>query len=181
MIVVSQRSCQDFLASRPTTQPLQLPITNYRSPTPYILTPCGFSPPHFRYSTLATLAMPPQRRKGGLEFFKRFPDPADWGLRAYLKAKHGDMTSQHILDGWKKCLILILQSIGVEFTEAQRERAAELLERYKQNVKPPTSVSDTATTTGVVTGLVRCTVPSLAGYHCRQPQLGYSLSGQVCG
>lgn len=80
--------------------------------------------------------MPPQRRKGGLEFFKRHSDPASWGLRAYLKTKHGDMTSQHILDGWKKSLILILQSTGSEFTEAQRARAAELLERYKQKVKP---------------------------------------------
>lgn len=80
--------------------------------------------------------MPPQRRKVGLEFFRRFPDPVSWGLRPYLKAKHGDLTPQHILDNWRKSLITILQSTGTDFSEAQRVRAAELLECYKQNVKP---------------------------------------------
>lgn len=108
--------------------------------------------------------MPPQRRKVGLEFFRRFPDPASWGLRPYLKAKHGDMTFQHVLDNWRKSLITILQSTGTDFTEAQRVRAAELLECYKQNVKPfPSFAGDgAATATGVVTGLVptlHCTLP----------------------
>lgn len=57
-------------------------------------------------------------------------------------------------------MITILQSTGTEFTEPQRERAAELLERYKQNVRPFPPLDIAATTTGVVMGLAQAVLHS---------------------
>ncbi|KAG0642382.1 hypothetical protein HOY80DRAFT_639519 [Tuber brumale] len=65
-------------------------------------------------------------------FFDKHPQ--DWGIVAYLKHDHGDLSSDQALDGWRKSLEFVVDPSNKQ-SELRRSRASELLALYTQGVR----------------------------------------------